>query len=885
MSVLKAARARVRAIFLRKAADADLQEEIRFHLELETEKNVRLGMSRDEAARVARARFGGVESAREAHRDVRRLRWLEDFVTDARFALRTMRRTPGLALSAALTLALGIGANVAIFSAVNAVVLQPLPFPKADRLVVIGEDNPEKHWRMQLAAPANMLDWRDGVSDFADVMGYVNATLQTTLSGEDAPQVLNASMVTGNFFSTLGARAALGRTFTDDESWRSATRTVILSDRAWHQYFRGDTSIVGRTVTLDRQPALVVGIMPASFGFPFENVDVWRTVGWRRESVGTDGFRRPHWLRAVARLKDGATEAHANAQLQAVVDRLKHDYPATNRYMGASMQSLHGFLVGDTRVPLLVLLSSVAVLLLIACANVGNLLLVQAMGRQRETALRLAIGAERSRLLRQAMNESLVLSILGGALGLALGWIGTRAFVKLQPEGMLRVASFGIDHVVLLYVVGISVAAGVLFGIAPALWYARRDPSSSLNAGGRGVVSGRGGARRSSSVLIVVEVALALLLSVGAGLLVRSFIHIISVDPGFNGDGVFVAEVAYPQTGDSASAAEMFLRELERRTAALPGVTSVAVASSAPYEGTSFTSDFIAFGRAPGEYGTEIGNRTVTPNYFATMHVPLRRGRLFTEEDRVGTPPVVIINETLANSYFRGQDPIGQRITFDKVPTPQSTWYTIIGVVGDERVNGLDSRPIIEEFRSSRQQLQSGGTFLVRTTGDPAALAAPFRRLVRELQPNLAPLRTLTMDDLRRRSLARARFLATLLITFAIVGLALSVVGVYGVLAHTARNRTREMGIRIALGAPTSQVRWLVVRQGLALTAIGLVVGAAVTSVATRYMGSMLFDVVPNDPLTFASVGALLALTSVIAAWLPAARASRADPVSALRDG
>ncbi len=882
MSYFGGLRARFHALTRRRASDDELGEEIGFHIDRETEKNVAQGMSPAEARRVAVAHFGGVQRVREEHRDVRRLQWVEDFVGDVHFALRAMRRTPALSGAAILTLGLGIGANVAIFSAVNAVVLQPLPFPAADRLYVIGEDNPEKKWHMEVAAPANLLDWRSGVGAFQDVMGYVEGVGHATLTGGDEPRLLSASAVTGNFFTTLGVRPERGRVFRDDESWRTGTHVVVISDAAWRRRFGGAESVVGKSIVLGGRTAQIVGVMPPRFSYPAEGVDVWYPVEWDPATREGVNFRRAHWMRVVARLKPGVTRDQANAQLQSVVDRLKHDFPATNRVMGAEMVPMHDFLVGDTRLPLLVLLTSVAFLLLIACANVGNLLLVQAVGRARETALRLALGAGRARLVRQAIAESLALSALGGAFGLALGWAGTRALVKLQPDGMLRVHDFGVDQSVLLYIVAISVMSGLIFGIAPAVWMRQRDPVESLKGGGRGAAQGAR-TRRWAEALVVGEVALALLMTVGAGLLVRSFWQVRRVDPGFDSHGVLAVSIGLSSAYDSVTKVESFMNQLEVRARAIPGVSSAAIATDVPFTGTSYTSDYIAWGRPNGGYGTETGNRTVSPSYFATMKVPVMRGRAFTNDDRRDGPPVIMINDALAKAYFPGEDPVGQRLAFDKVPTPQTQWYTIIGVAGNEHVDALNIAPRTEVLHSSVQEPTSPVTLLLRTSTAPTTLVPGVRAVMHDLDARLAPLRVTTMDELRERSLARIRFMTTLLLGFALVGVVLSIVGVYGVLAQTSRNRTREMGIRIALGAQSTQVRWLVVSQGLRLTAVGLVAGSAVAIVATRAMASLLFNVTPTDPATLVVVALLLAATSVVAAWIPATNASRADPAVALR--
>jgi len=893
VGIISGLRARLRALFRRTSADRELNEEIHFHIELETEKNVRLGLSRDEARRLAISHFGGVQRVREEHRDVRRLQWIEDFIGDGRFAFRSLRRTPALAGAAIITLALGIGANVAIFSAVNAVVLRPLPFPSSDRLMMITEENPEKHWHLNVAAPANLLDWREGVADFEDVAGYTDGAGQTTLTGRGDPQLLNGTFVTGNFFATLGVHPQLGRLFTWDESWL-AQRTqavgqpdtrphvVVLSDRAWREHFGSDPGIVGKSIVLSGTSYQIVGITPPGFSYPVEGIDVWRSVEWNPAIRGAVEFRRPHWLRAIARLKPGVTESHANAQLQAVVERLKREYPGTNKYMGAAMMPLHEFLIGDTRLPLLILLTSVAFLLLIACANVGNLLLVQAAGREREASLRLALGAGRGRLVRQAIAESLVLSMLGGACGLAAGWAGTRALVRLQPEGLLNVSNFGVDQAVLAYVVLISLASGLIFGVAPAFWARHRDPAEALKSGGRG--AGQSGhAKRWGDLLVISEVALALLMTVGAGLLVRSFWQVRHVDPGFDSRGVLTVRIGLSRAYDTSSKILGFQNQLIDRAHAIPGVTNVAMTTSLPLNGPAYTSDFIAYGRPAGDYGTEVSNRTVSPDYFATLHVPLKRGRVFTSDDQQNTTPVLVINEALAQSYFKGQDPIGQRFAFDKVPTPKTTWYTIIGIVGNEHVDGLDIAPRPEVFHSLIQEAYPYFTLMVRTNGDAASLTSSVRAIVRSLDPSLALLGVITLDRVREDSLARVRFLTTMLLGFAVIGLVLSVVGVYGVLAQVSRNRTREMGIRIALGAPAGRVRWLVVRQGLRLTIAGLALGTVAALLTTRAMAKLLFQVTPTDPATLIGVSLLLAATSILAAWIPALNASRADPAVTLR--
>ena len=882
MSAIKGLAARMRALLFRRATEQALDDEIRFHLEQEATKNEALGMSPDAARRQALVQFGGLAQAREAHHDVYAARPVEDAVADARYTLRTMRRTPALAIAAVLTLALGVGANTAIFSAVNAVVVRPLPYPNPQQLYMVWEENPEKGWYKEVAAPANMLDWREQVDAFADVMGYTDMFGTSTLTKAGEPVVVKPALTTGNFFSVLGARPALGRTFTDAETWRTDQAVTVLSHRLWRDRFGSDRNVIGRTIELDGNPVQIVGVMPDGFAYPSERIDLWRPWGWLPVSREQTSFRRAHFLSVVARLKPGVPETVANAQLQAVAARLERDYPATNVRMGAGMTPLHEFLVGDTRLPLLILLGAVGLLLLIACANVGNLMLVKAAGREREAALRLALGAGRSRLVRQALTESLVMSLAGGAAGVALGWWGTRVLQALQPPGMLRVSTFEFDWMVLAYVLVITTVSGLLFGIAPALWSSRRSPQDALKEGGRGGESRR--MRRWGERLVVAEVALALVLSIGAGLLVRSLLQLQHVDPGFDPNGVLAARISLPDGRyDTDEKTTAFFTRLTERMRGIPGVEGVAGVSPLSLTGTGYTSDFTVAGWPAGTYGSEVTHRRVTPGYFQVMRTPLIRGRDFTASDRPDGPQVVIINEAFARKHFQGQDPIGQRIAFDRVPDSTSTWNTIIGVVGSEHQSKLSLAPEIEVFEPTTQSATGGLSLVIRTPGNPASLGPAVRRVVADLDPALALESVRTMNDVRAASLARERFLTTLLLVFAGVGLALAIVGVYGVMAQMARRRVREMGIRLALGAQANDVRWLVVRNGLRLVVSGLAIGIVAAFLTTRTMQALLFGVAPTDPLTFVAVPVVLIVTAVVATWVPATFASRADPASALR--
>jgi putative ABC transport system permease protein len=875
----------------RAAADADA--ELESFLDEQVRHLVSRGADPDAARAEALRRLGASlpearsrlqHSAIHRERRMRTFEWLADAIADGRYAVRTLRRSPGLAVTAILTLALAIGANTAIFSAVSAVMLRPLPFAEPERLVMLWEENPDFQWYQQDAAPANYMDWREQAGVFSDVAAYPSFSGTTTLTGYGEPRLLTLQLVTGNLFSVLGVNPLIGRTLRDEETWSpGAPRTVMLSHRTWCDVFGGADSLIGRTIQLGGRAVEVAGVLPERFSIPGVDADVWQPVRWDPAARAAVYFRRAHWLKVVGRLKPGVTLERANSALQTVVARLQRDYPATNTRMGAGLTPLHEFLVGKTRRPLLVMFGAVAVLLLIACANVANLLLVRAAGREREVALRLALGAGGGRLFRQSLAEIAVLAVAGGGAGLALGWWGTRALVALQPAGMLPVRDVSMSWMVMGYAFAATVLCAALFGIAPTLWTRRRVPADVLRDEGR-TASGGLRTRRWGEALLVTQVALALALTLGAGLLVRSYLLLQRVDPGFDARGVLNVELSLPGFRyDSVHKVLSFYDELERRTRALPGVDAAAVVSQVPLGASTWTSEFAISGREPLPKGSEVRHRELTHEYQQVMRVPLMRGRLLAASDREDAAPVVLINETLARLHFDGQDPVGQRVTYDRLPDSTATWRTIVGVVGDERQGTLGEPPRPEIIAPYSQEPRNAMTLVMRSRADPLALVEPVRRIVAELDRNLAISSVRTMEDVRSASLARDRFLTVLMLSFAGVGLTLGLVGVYGVVAQLARRRTRELGIRVALGARAGQLQWLVVRHGVLLTATGIAAGLVVATVATRAMRTLLYDVAPLDPVTFVAVPLLVLGTAVAASWLPAARASRADPCQVLR--
>ena len=881
---LKALRLRLRALLRRQTVERELAEEIRFHLERETEKNLRHGMGEGEARRRALVAFGGVERIKEAYRDDRGDRPLADLRSDVRQAFRLFGRNPTLVGAIVLTLALGIGANVAIFSAVSAVMLRPLPFPRPDQLAMLWEDNEDKGWHQQTAAPANMLDWQDQVHAFAGVAGYQDFSEEASLETPGGPRVVRALVVTGGFFDVLGVRPALGRGFTESETWSSGARVAVLSDATWRQHLGADPGIIGRSITIDGRTTEVIGVMPPSFRFPDSDFGLWLPTAWNPADRGQVWFRRAHWIRPFARLRDGVTFEAARAELTTVMARLEERFPETNTYMKAGIGPLHEFRIGSTRTPLLVLLGATGLLLLIACANIGNLLLVRAASREREVVLRRALGAGRGRVARQTLTESLVLSATGGLAGLALGWWGTRALVALQPAGLLPVSDVRPDLRVFGFVLALATLSALLFGVAPALWSAGRNAADVLKEAGRATSDSRR-MRRWGNALAVGEVALALVLTIGAGLLLRSFWQLTQVHPGFDSKGVLAVTMAFPPARYATTReANTLLQQLQDRVEAIPGVEGVAVTSQLPLaQYSGWTSDFAIRGQPIPETSREIAHRELSVGYFRTMRVPLLAGRDFTEADRDSAEAVLIINKTMADRFFGADDPIGQMIAFDREADSTSRWHRVVGVVGSEHQRSLAQPPQSEVFTPIAQTPRRGVRVVVRTQGDAMALLPTIQRAVAELDPALPLLATTTMDDARARSLARERFMATLLLAFATVGALLSIVGVYGVVAQLAVRRTNEMGIRIALGAQASQVRWLIVRHGLALVGAGVVTGGIVAAALGGLVQKLLYGVTPFDPLTFVVMPLGLLITGLVASWIPASRATRADPAGTLR--
>jgi putative ABC transport system permease protein len=802
---------------------------------------------------------------------------------DLRFAVRALIRNPGFTVVATVVLALGIGANAAIFSAANAFFFRPLPFAEAGRLVTLFETNPEFGWDDASAAPANLLDWREQVEAFEDVSAYSEFPAELTTFRDGEPVLVTGAGVVGNFFETLGVPAALGRTFRFEETWEGSDNVVVISHDLWLSYFGGDPDVVGKGLKLSTSMPEIIGVMPAGFSFPRAGTQLWFTTGWGREARDQAWFRRAHFVRAFGRLIPGISFAEADAQLQVVVRRLQEDYPETNSVMGAGMTPMRDFLVKEVRTPLLILLGAVGLLLLLACTNVANLLLVRANDRAREVALRHALGAGRARVARQMLTESAVLAALGGLAGLALGWVGVKAIAVSTPLGIDGATTLALDYRVVTFTVVIAGLSAILFGLAPTLRTMSGDVHGALRDGGRGASSGRRGLR-TVGVLVTAEVALSLLLIVGAALMVRTFWLLRQVDPGFETEGVVAVQFTVPSSryaerDQVLSFHEQFAEMLEGR----PGVERVGMVGQLPLNGAGWSSQFQAEGWPPDRVGYEIIHRRADNAYFEAVETPLVRGRLFAPTDGPDDPLVVVINETFGREHFPGEDPIGQKIAYDRAATAESTWYEIVGIVADQHQVSPKQAPRAEVFEHARQDWERTNWMVIRGDGEAEAHIPAARAVLAELDALIPVARTRTLRDVWSQSMAREGFLLTLLGIFGVVALLLASVGVYGVTAQAARRRTQEIGIRMALGAEAADVRLMMLRHGLVVVGSGLALGLGGALVATRALTSMLYGIEPTDPLTLVTVAALLGGIALAASYIPAWRATAVDPVNSLR--
>ncbi|HEV2829869.1 MAG TPA: ABC transporter permease [Pyrinomonadaceae bacterium] len=799
---------------------------------------------------------------------------METLLRDIRYGVRSLAKRPGFTAIALIALALGIGANTAIFTLVNAVLLRPLPFAEPDRLVWVW-GNVKGGTNRASVSPLDFLDFRQQNTTFEEFAASFSMPLSLNLTGNGEPERLQAAGVTGNYFQALGVKPELGRTFLLENEKPGNDQVVVLSHRLWQKRFGGSSDIVNKTVTLGGKSCLVLGVMSQDFSFP-QFAELWVPMNFDVEPGMKQ--RKAHFLRPIGRLKPGVTMAQAQADTDAIARHLEEQYPESNKSWNLRLVSLREQLVGNTRPTLFILFGAVGFVLLIACANVANLLLVRAAGRQKEIALRTALGAGRFQIVRQMITESVVLALLGGILGVILATWGVELLVSLSEGSIPPTARVKIDATVLGFTLLISIVTGVLFGLVPALRTLKVNLTDSLKEGGRSASEGVH-RNRTRSILVVLESAVAVVLLIGAGLLIRSLIQLQNISPGFDAHNVLTMRVDLSREKyDTPEKSRNFFSQLESRLAGLPGVEKVGFISELPLSGQPNDMPYTVEGRPPVSIDQAFDDdfRRVNRHYFEAMRIPFLRGRNFTDQEVSQSAKVVIISDLLAQRTFPNEDPLGKRLIMAMGNEP----FEIIGIVGDIRHRALESAPLPAMYLPT---YQPGTNIVIRTKGDPTALAAAARKEVQGLDPDQPVAAVKTMEQWLEAAVAAPRYRTSLIALFALVALILACTGIYGVMSYSVTQRTHEIGVRMALGARRFDVLKLVVRQGMTLVVVGVLLGVAGAIGLTRVMSSLLFGVTAKDPLTFVAVASVLTVVAFIACYLPARRATKVDPLVALR--
>ncbi|MGH7498897.1 MAG: ABC transporter permease [Gemmatimonadales bacterium] len=813
---------------------------------------------------------------------------MDTLLQDVRYSIRRLGKSPVFALIVVLTLSLGIGANTAIFSAVNAILLRPLPYLNPGELVTINHFYPTlNNLKAPVSAPG-FRDYQERTRSFSSVA--VETGWNANLTGVGDPVRLQGQKVTGRYFYTMGVPAVAGRTVQPGEDSIGRDHVVVLSHGLWQRMFGGERSVVGKRLSLNGESYEVVGVMPAAFrDFFNRNAEIWAPLSFTPQQLA--GGRTNEYLNMTARLRPGVPLEQASAELHALGERLKQEYPGDyGPTWTLTADPLSRLATGDIRPALLVLLGAVGFVLLIACANVANLLLARAAGRAREIAVRTALGATRERLVRQLLTESIILSLAGGMLGLVLAWGGLHTLVALKGGNLPRAEEIGIDGTVTAFTLFISLLTGVLFGLAPALHFSGGNLHASLKEGARGATSDRG-SHTVRRALVVAELALALTLLTGAGLLVKSFSRLQGVDPGFDPENLLTFNLALPNTQYPSDTSQIaFFDAVLPRIAQVPGLKAVGATSVLPFGGSWSTASFEIEGYQvpqdqPGPWGDL---RIVSPGFFEAMQVPLLKGRVLNDNDRAGSPLVVVIDDEFVRRYYANQDPIGKRITFGPAAgaadTSSREWIEIVGVVGHTKHEGLSAEPRIQYYLPYRQNGVPGLTVAARTTGNPERSVNAVREAVRSVDPDQPIANVRMMDDLLEQSVGQRKLSMVLLTLFSGIALLLASVGIYGVMSYSVAQRAREIGVRIALGAERGDVLKMVLRQGMRLALVGVGVGLLTAFLLTRVIASQLYDVRPTDPATFVLVASLLTAVALVANLVPALRATRVDPAVILRE-
>jgi len=881
---------RLRALFLRlgglfssERRERELAAEMDSHLRMHIEDNLRRGMSATEARRNALIKLGGIEQAKQNYRDRRGLPFLETLLQDLRFAFRTLHNSPGFTTIAVLTLALGIGANTAVFSVVYAVLLQPLPYKDASRLIVLNETTP-KVGTVSVSYP-NFLDWRASSRSFSQFAALHSVGFN--LAGINQPESIFGEAVSPNFLSMMGIRPFLGRDFDASEEKAGTPPVLLLSYSLWQSHLASDPGVVGKTITLDGRVFTIIGVLPPNYR-SLDKTDVLLPIGvWITDSTEEASERGNRGdMSVIGKLAPGISLSQARSEMVGIAARLAKDYPASNDQFGVALQPIRDAFVGDIRTAVLVLFRAVMFVLLIACANVANLFLVRGSARTREIALRIAFGASRGRIIRQLLTESFFLALLGGLLGSVLAFGGIQGITRLIPDGMLSGSTVSLNGAVLLFAACVVVLATFVFGLAPAAHSANPDVLPELKEGARTARAGTA-QNRLRGALAVAELALAMILLVGAGLMMKSLYHLMNVDPGFRPDRVLKLQMDLRAQQYSKDPAILnFWQQVLDRVRALPDVESAALGTVIPLNDNHSRTDITIEGiplPSPGNF-PHPDFHLVSPDYLATLGIPLLRGRAFAEADKQNAPRVALVNATLAKRFFPNDDPVGKRFMYGH-PSAKNPpkWYTIVGVVGDTKLYGLANPARLEVYNSCFQDPTSEMDLVVKSKTDPAALTSSIREAVQSVDKDQPIFAISTMNQLVSNSVATQRITLVLLGLFSGLALILGAIGIYGVISYSVAQRTREIGVRTALGAQSRDVLRLVMGDGVKIAFFGLIFGLAGALALTRLMASLLFEVKPADFTTFASVAIVLALVALVACYIPARRAAGVDPLVALR--
>jgi putative ABC transport system permease protein len=869
---------RIRFFFSSRQLDDELDEEMQFHLEMAARGYIEKGLTPEQARNAARRDFGGVSHHRDESRDARGMRPVEDLLQDLRVGVRTILKQRTYAVVAILTLAIGIGATTSLWAAVYRMLIEPFPYAHADRIVVLFQNTAGSPARQQ-PAYGNYVDWKERSRSF-ELLG-ASEPFSFDWVGPDGPEQFSTALVTEDFFPLQGLRPLLGRVFLPDEFQPGRENVVVFTESLWRTRFGADSSLIGKALVLDTVPRILVGVMPDQVMRPYDS-DIFapKVMRPQERQSRTSGY----WT-VAGRLAPGVSLEQAQAEMNGIARQLGEEYPVTNKSSGIEIVELRDAVVGDRRSSLLVLFGAVGFVLLIACVNVANLQLAEAVRRRRELAIRTAIGAGRGRLVRQLVTESMLVGAIGAAASLVVAQFGIAAIRRFAPDGMFQLQTLQFDVSALLFALTLTALSAGVIGVLPVLATGGLRLSDALAAGGRGTAAGRA-SQRVNRALVVSEVALALVLLVGAGLMLRSLGALANNDKGFNSDGVLVTTVQawgyYPTQPQRAE----FVRLAVERLGALPGVERVATTSSLPltwpigFERARVNLEGVSL--PPGDEASSVRVAAVTDGYFDVLGIPLEAGRRFTSTDAAGAPLVVIVNRTFARRFYGTENPIGKRVAFGFMSQPLSR--EIVGVVGDVRHSGLESDPTPSMWIPHPQGPSGAIHFVMRTSGEPALLQRSVRQALREINGSMPLSEQTTMSALLSNSLRERRFQLGLFAAFSITALLLSAIGIYGVMSRATNERTHEIGVRMAIGAQSSEVRWMVLRGGGGLAALGIVAGIFGALLLTRFMEGMLFGVTPLDPLTYIGAALVLLLAAVVASWVPAWRASSVDPVIALRN-